>query len=69
MKQLMEQLKVGEPVIEQYLEMLNELRESGVTNMFGAVPYIIEDFPELTQLEAKAVLVYWMKNFKGETNG
>lgn len=39
---------------------LNRLRESGVTNMFGASPYLSESF-DLNRREAGKVLMEWMK--------
>jgi hypothetical protein len=45
------------------LEDLDALRLVGVTNMFGAEPYLQTDFPELSRKQARAVLVYWMKTF------
>jgi hypothetical protein len=48
---------------DEMLEYLDELRESGVTNMFGARPYILREFPDLTEKEAGRVLVYWMHSF------
>ena len=50
------------------LEYLDDLRESRVTNMFGATPYLQEMFPELSKKEAKKVLVYWMKTFSERHN-
>jgi hypothetical protein len=44
---------------------LNTLRESGVTNMFGAVPYIVEEFG-IDKKEARRILQLWMKNFNKE---
>lgn len=38
---------------------LNNLRVSGVTNMFGAAPYLQEEF-DLSRQEAKEVLLEWM---------
>ena len=29
---------------EKYYEFLDNLRESGVTNMFGATPYLVKHF-------------------------
>ena len=37
----------------QHLEFLDRLRESGVTNMFGAVRYLLTEFPELGKQDAK----------------
>lgn len=44
-------------------EYLNTLRESGVTNMFGASPYLQEAF-DISKNEAKAILSAWMKSFE-----
>ena len=54
---------------EKYFEFLNRLRESGVTNMFRAGPYLMKAFPELSETisfrrkEADKVLSEWMKTF------
>lgn len=48
---------------EKYYEFLDNLRESGVTNMYGARPYLIEEFPELSKEEASKILSTWMKTF------
>jgi len=48
--------------MEQYYNYLNDLRDSGVTNMFGASPYLQEEFG-LSRYEAKTVLMSWMKSF------
>ena len=50
-------------ITEDYLEFLDRVRESGHTNMFGAVPYIEIEYPELTNKEAKDLLKYWMVSF------
>ncbi len=47
---------------EEYLEYLDDLRESGVTNMFGASQYLEEAF-DLNQYDAKDVLLFWMETF------
>jgi len=44
---------------------LNALRESGVTNMYGATPYIIDEFG-IKEPEAMRILVLWMENFNVE---
>jgi len=48
---------------EEYFIYLDDLRESGVTNMFGATPYLIRTFPELSEVDASNVLKSWMKTF------
>jgi len=50
-------------VLEEHLRFLDFLRDSAVTNMFGATPYLQEIYPELTKLQARKVLTYWMKTF------
>ncbi len=40
-------------------EFLDELRDSGVTNMFGAASYLVQKFG-LTRQEARDVLQTWM---------
>lgn len=50
-------------VLTEHLEYLDELRESGETNMFGASPYLRDEFPELTAQEAREIVAYWMKTF------
>jgi hypothetical protein len=50
---------------QEVLEFLNILRDSGATNMFGAVPYIKDEF-ELDSKESKRLLMLWMANFNDE---
>lgn len=49
--------------MRKYFDYLDRLRESGVTNMFGAVPYLQQEFPELGFDHAKAVCILrkWME--------
>ena len=45
---------------------LDELRQSGETNMFGAVPYLVERF-EMSKEKARDMLSLWMKSYnRGE---
>lgn len=53
---------ITEDLNERYFEFLDNLRESGVTNMFGAVPYLMDEFI-LDNEEAKDILVRWMESF------
>ena len=46
---------------------LDDLRESGETNMFGAVKYIQNDF-ELAKPIAQKYLSDWMRNFGKKRN-
>mgnify|MGYP003329708155 FL=1 len=42
-------------------DYLNALRESGAVNMFGAGPYLIEEFG-MDKYQAKDALLDWMEN-------
>ncbi len=50
-------------VCDEHLEYLDELRESGETNMFGARVYLLREFPELNKQDAGDILSYWMQTF------
>lgn len=50
------------PTTNKYWIYLEELRRSGVTNMFGAVPYLMGEF-DLDRREARDILTDWMKNY------
>ena len=58
------QIKVERPKVvkNKHLKYLDELRESGETNMFGARPYLMEEFG-LDKEDAKVILSYWMASF------
>lgn len=47
---------------ERMFEYLDNVRSSGITNMFGATTYVQAEFG-LTKQEAKDVLVEWMQTF------
>jgi hypothetical protein len=53
---------------KEVLQYLNELRESGDINMFGARTYIVAEFPFIESAEAKRMLSLWMSNFNKEGN-
>lgn len=57
----MEESSKPEKLIPQHLEYLTKLRDSGVTNMFGASPYLQQKFPGLTNREAMDIVSYWMR--------
>lgn len=52
-----------EIVTDAMLEYLDDLRESGVTNMYGAGEYLEATFSELDRRNSGDVLQYWMKTF------
>lgn len=51
-----------EGLTHEHLEYLDELRESGATNMYGAGPYLSRWFG-LSREEANAYLTYWMRTY------
>ena len=55
-------------VEDQHLEYLDELRESGATNMFGAASFVRERFG-IPITDAKKILVYWMQTFEERHKG
>ena len=52
---------------KKVFQFLNDLRLSGITNMFEARPYIVEHFGLPTK-EAGDMLMLWMKNFNDKAN-
>ena len=50
-------------ITDEHLEYLDDLRESGITNMFGASVYIEDEF-DVSRADARLILSYWMKTFK-----
>ena len=53
-------IKADSPSEQEMFDYLEELRQSGDTNMFGASPYLQHAF-DLDKKEARAVLSKWMK--------
>jgi len=51
-----------ENVTTQHLKYLDALRDSGVTNMFGASSYIVDRFG-VDKREAKDILAFWMNSY------
>lgn len=48
---------------QKYYNFLNSLRDTGVTNMFGAAPYLVEVFG-VSRAEAREILFQWMQSFE-----
>lgn len=44
---------------------LNDLRDSGITNMYGSSPYLVEMYG-LSKKEAREHLLLWSKNFTAD---
>ena len=51
-----------EIVEDQHLKYLDELRESGATNMLAARPYVEREFG-VSPRQAGEILKYWMHSF------
>lgn len=51
---------------QEHYDYLIELRDSGVTNMWGATPYLEARFG-LTEKEAGDILAEWIASFRKET--
>jgi hypothetical protein len=49
--------------LEEAFEFLEELRESGVTNMYGAAPYLAAEF-FISNSEAREILGKWMESYR-----
>ena len=47
---------------EEYFEFLDNLRELGIVNMFGAGVYLQQEF-DLIPSESSKILVEWMNTF------
>ena len=48
---------------KEHKEYLEQLRDSGVTNMWGASPYLAKRF-KIDEKEAGEILIEWIKSFK-----
>ena len=57
---------LGELALAQQ-HLLDRLRESGVTNMFGASPYLQEEY-DIDRVEARRVLGLWRRTFDRESS-
>ena len=53
-------------VTDEHLEYLDDLRESGETNMLSAYPYLEAWFDDLDRRDARKVLSYWTETFPRE---
>ena len=48
--------------MQEYFDFLEKLRDSGVTNMYGATPYLQKQFPDFKR--AVNILHSWFDTFK-----
>lgn len=58
----MDQVERPEVVTDAMLEYLDDLRESGETNMFGASSYLRDAFG-IGRRDSQDALAYWMRTF------
>ena len=54
--------------LEEYFLFLECVKESGVTNMLGASPYLEEQFEELNGSDSRKVLALWIQSYTEKTN-
>lgn len=56
---------------QKYFDYLEQLRQSGETNMYGASPYLQAEFPELRYDRNKAgdILLAWIRTFDKREDG
>lgn len=47
-----------------YFKFLDDLRISGITNMLGAVPYLLNEFEDLDRDSATLILTEWINSFR-----
>lgn len=52
---------------EKHLEYLDDIRESGVTNMYGSPAYLERDFG-LSEKEAGDIFIEWKDTFAARHN-
>lgn len=48
--------------VTEYFQFLDDLRESGATNMFGAASYLMDSF-DLDRHQARGILKDWVDSF------
>ena len=54
---------ISHPEWQEYYDFLDELRESGVTNMLASPAYLRREFDLLDTKESYAICGGWMKEF------
>jgi hypothetical protein len=51
----------------EYFEFFDNLRESGITNMYGAGPFLAEEF-NLSKKKSTEILLKWMETFDNKVS-
>jgi hypothetical protein len=57
------EIDMNEHQRQEFFEFLDELRESGVTNMYGAAPYLQKEFGIQNKIDAYRILEAWMDSY------
>lgn len=47
----------------EYYKTLEAIRRSGVTNMWGAAPYLKACYPKMSETESNEILCNWISNY------
>jgi len=55
---------ISENEKDEMFQYLFDLQDSGITNMFGAGPYVEREFPHLDKKEVRDVVLEWMSNYE-----
>lgn len=55
-------------VTDEHLEYLDQLRDIGAVNMFGAGVYLVKEFHNISKDDAAVILKYWMQTFNRRNN-
>mgnify|MGYP001595557160 CR=1 FL=1 len=50
-------------LLDEHLYYLDDLRESGETNMWGSPAFLRDEYPDLTKQQSFAIVQYWMNTF------
>ena len=56
-------VEIPDSLKKEHLEYLDDLRNRGVVNMFGAANYLQAAFKGLKNKDARKILSYWIKTF------
>ena len=60
--------KKPDGMTDEHFDYLDELRESGRTNMFGAAAYLIGEM-NVSRLDASKYVSYWIVTFSNRHKG
>lgn len=57
-------MKLSAKKVAEIFEFMDDIRDSGIINVYGAAPSLLKSFPELgDKYGARLVLTAWMKTF------